>query len=255
MKKNLLTAIVGLILLIGLYAGGWSYGHTVVKNSVANFIEDSAESGIVFDIKTLKVRGFPGPYRITYSGSVSLENNDNVLSIPNLVVRSFFSMGDDIEITADQGLAILNQNDQWLWSIDYLDTSLFLPQGLPSALTRNDLQNWYNRNGKLTLNDIILEKGNVSLNGDLVVQLDEALQPNINFSGQVYSAEEFVSELRSRDYIDVQQQLIATTIITPLMSTDEKTGTPYIDLNVKIMNQSVLIGPLQVGSVPLFRWP
>lgn len=255
MKKSLITFIAFLVLLGSAYSSLWMYGCTLVERHVAKFIMDAREDGLIFQSGQPEVGGFPLQYNIQYSGDILMDHTGYVVHVPALSIRSFFFGDNNVEIELSKGIHTKNSDDPWINSVDYFYTNMIIPASFPADMTREGLQDWYNRGGTITFDEMVLQKEDSKISAQITLQLDKNLQPDVLVVGQIYKAEEFIDILTQRGYIEVKDQLFATTILAPLSRKDEQTGEKYTAISLRLRNQSVLVGPLQVGSFPLFRWP
>ena len=256
MKK--LYFVIAIIFFLSVMSAGywglWTYGQKLVRFHVDDIMDNANENGIIFGGRAPSVTGFPKEYTLIYKGAIFHEDSGLRLQLPLLVIKSFFLEKSPISFDLQQGFTVDGAKDPWIWSVDALSFSL-VPPRLPKDLTHEGIEHWHNRDGKIKVHAIHLEKDGLSLDGTMTIQIDRNLQPEILFKGRMTGAMDFMTILQKRGYIDVKQSLIALTVLTPLTKTDENTGQNYIDIEIRLQNQSVLVGPIQVVSVPAIQWP
>lgn len=255
MKKTLATVLSFTMMILIAYTSLWFYGQGLVKRHVDRFITDAAEDGLIFQDGTPQITGFPFEYNIYYSGELLMDSTGETIDIPSLSIRSFFFLDENIEIELAQGASVKSSNDPWINSIDYFYTNLIIPESLPADMTQEGLRDWYNNNGSITFDQTTLIKDELKANARITLELNDNLQPDVVADGRIYGAVTFIDHLTRKGYLEPKDQLFVTTIISPLSRKDETSGEKYTAISIRLRNQSVLVGPLQVASFPVYRWP
>jgi hypothetical protein len=218
---------------------------------LACFASTRAENKVFFNGFKPEVSGYPGQFKIVYAGSIIFD--DQVFVTPHLEIKSFFLKNHPVSISLPRG-GYMQDDDQGLYAIGRLYLELIMPRSWPEEYAADELTKWRAENDPLKLNQFILQKEMVSIEGKGTAYLDENLQPITEISATIKGAMAFIKWLKEKDMIENKQAMVSGLLLSGLTKENHETGQKYIDVNIRIENRTVFLGPLQLVSLPEIHW-
>jgi len=252
--KKLLTLSLGLSLLFLFIAYSilWHWMANSIKEQSELFIYQASKQQIYILPKAVSVQGFPLVYEIHISANIRA--NEVQIIIPTLILKSYFLPGSVLKISMPEGFTIQGVPNSELWSIDWLNTKLTIPNPLPNNLTREELIIWQESDPQLLISNMSFNKGPLKVSASGTISLDKNLQPIGDMTASTQGVATFVSWLQEEMYIDMKQAFLTTTLINNLERTSAPNKTKTIPINIKLQNQTLFLGPLQVAHLPRLHW-
>lgn len=261
MSKTVRAIIIlwlGALTLFSVYGGAWFWMKDRVMTQIENAFADAASQGVLISGAKPEIYGFPGPYKVMFSGSAVYRGTE--LVIPQLVVRSFFLPGGTVRLELPHGAQLsgaakdVSGYDPELNSVDSLFATGLIPESFPERWDEKHLSAWKENGGAITIEKFSLRKQGLHAQGSGTFNLDDDLQPAGQAQVKLTGALDFLSWLKSKKIVDDKYAIITGTVLSGLAQDNPETGEKEIDIALSLQNRMLFLGPLRVGYLPEFRW-
>lgn len=255
MNKRVFLITFFILLVFGnlAYAALWFSIRKDVQDIAAQTIADAKKEGIHFEGEISPVTGFPGPYKLSFSGKIKYQ--DYVLNIPKAAIKSFYIPGRPLSIILPQGAIIEGTGEPEINKIDGLSIALIVPDHVPTDITYDHINTWKNGGGTINIASYVIHKESLSIKGSGIITLDDELQPEGKLSAKMAGGIEFIKWLKDHDIIESKDAMIAGTIIGGLTKEDPETGEKAVHTALMLQNRMLFLGPLRLLSFPAIDWP
>lgn len=257
--KILAAAIVLLpILLAGIYALSW---HLVASNMQAQidyyWTQKDANPDFMIEGEKPRVSGFPHPPQCTFSGVIvsRISGQDFALEIPEFKMVGFPLSGLTIYFETPQGMTVSERTSGRGVDIDYALLNVTLPRHLPQQTVYHDLLEWQKLADPLIVNNLLVHSGEVSIDGQGTVGLDNELQADVRIEARIKGMDALFDRLSQDSKVRKQDMMIARKFLKMVIRTDEETGEEYFDTGFFIQSNGIFIGPMRIGQITPIKWP
>ncbi|MBU0858465.1 MAG: DUF2125 domain-containing protein, partial [Alphaproteobacteria bacterium] len=235
------------------YTALWHFWAQQVTAQINIARADLTAQGTVIEGTITPVTGFPGPLTLSFAGSLS--STTQSLHIPSLTVRGFFLPGTKVHIDMPQGArAQVPEWAEYSSTLDALRLAAVVPSPLPASFTAGDLYHWQKSGGTLTVKELHLRKGSLTVDGTGAIALDDRLQPVAQMPVVITGHNNFLMELQSRQLVEPRQGLIAGAVLNGLSKPNDD-GVPTLTLTLSIQKSTLYAGPIRIMDVPPLFWP
>ena len=129
-----------------------------------------------------------------------------------------------------------------------------LIEPLPSERLPNALALWRDAGGTVEIDRFDLDYGELKLQGDGTLALDQAMQPVAAFSARVEGFFAAVESLRRRGVVDTAAAVTAKLVLGALAKTPEGGGPPYLDIPVSVQDRYLFASPVALVRMPPVKW-
>ena len=253
MKKSIIAAVIIVLLAVGGYAIAWHGWARGVETAINHFRADMAAQDTVIDGTFTKPTGFPGPIKVSFSGTMS--SDGRAITIPMLTAAGFFLPGTALRVDLPQGIKIhLPDRDDFSSSLDAALLDVTVPRPLPADFRAPALNTWRENGGIIPINRVEIKKSTLNLVGNGTLALDERLQPLLQMPVNMTGYTEFLLELQQRNLVKMQQAMIAGAALTALSKPGEN-NIPTVTANLSIQKSTLYVGPIRVIDIPPLFWP
>mgnify|MGYP001580122483 CR=1 FL=1 len=254
-QNFIIVIFTTLILAVALgYGVFWYVIADRINAEIKTLYETAANAEVVIEGEMPKVSGFPRKHAVTFAGKVQKDGYE--LDIPSLKISGFPLPGKLVNITLPQGISLSGPDiDSKIWSLDSLSFSGPIPLTFPSSATVEALRVWRDGGGSIDISTYDAQKEALHISGYGQLKLDDALQitgySNMIARGHIA----FLGYLERSKLIDPRQSLITSSVLDSLSSKDEATGERFIKGSLSIQNRELLLGPIQIMTLPVIEWP
>ena len=254
-RNFIITIFSALILAVTLgYGVFWYVIADRIDVQIKTLPEIASSAGVIIEGKISKTSGFPLRHTVNFSGRV--QHDGYTLNIPSLIISGFPLPGKILTITIPQGIALGGPDmDSKIWSLDSLSFSGPIPLTFPTSATVEELRAWRDSGGTIDINEYIAQKESLHLSGYGQLKLDKDLQiagySNMIAHGHIA----FLGYLERNKLIDPAQSLITSSVLESLSLKDKTSGERFIKGSLSIQNRELLLGPIQIMTLPTIEWP
>jgi|GEM_PF-1244413 len=257
-KTFIITLLCGLIasVVIG-YSVFWFAVAGQIKHGIKDFYAQTKKDGISIEGPFPVISGFPGKHILTFTGKIG--TSEIAVDIPALTLQGTPLPGEMIEITLPQGLSASSRKgpsiDSSVWSLDYLSLNGPVPQSFPASGTVEALRAWRDNGGAIAISQLVAHKESLRVTGNGRIKLDEHLQPDGYFNVMLRGHIAFLGFMEQKKLIDPKRALITSSVLNGLSGQDAESGERFIKGSLTAQNGKLLLGPIQVLSLPQIVWP
>ena len=230
----------------------WFWIADEIRNQSVSLMTEARENGVYINSDAFGVSGYPFTPEIRFIGNIKAQ--DTFIYVPSLFIKSTFMSSKPINITADQGFVILQPPESKLWSLSYAKIDATIPEQIPETLTHEDLTSWRQQNGRLMIDNIVLKKEDLIVDGSGYLSVDDALQPTGEFNAKITGHMSFLSWLQENDYVETKESMLAMAVLSGLSKSSENSGDLYMNVGLTLQNQTLFVGPLRLAYLPSVRW-
>ncbi len=241
-----------LILLLASYLVLWIYSAQWLKGEIGRLYKKAAADGVEFIGPEPQLANFPFVPEIHYSGGIKF-NNVEIL-FPEMKLRGYPVPNATLQISFPKGISLGGVVDPALWSLDMLQAKIAVPFNLPRSFFAEDLQAWYDREGKIDIRAYHLTKNALDVGGKGYFLLDKNLQPVVLLESVLNNHSAFLEDQVSKGTIPPFASAIATGLLESLSQTDPKTGEKTVGVTISVQNRWLRVGPVQLIQLPMIVW-
>ncbi|MEO0392663.1 MAG: DUF2125 domain-containing protein, partial [Pseudomonadota bacterium] len=137
--------------------------------------------------------------------------------------------------------------------IERFHTIFTLTGPLPQGVYASALGQWRDQGGAVSLDDLLVDLGDVTVAGTGNATLDAALQPAVNLDMMVEGHQVLVARLVAEGTIPQLMADFANQMLKPLVTTDD-TGRETLGITVGLRDRWLMIGPMQLMRLPPIQW-
>lgn len=249
---KILKYILFSILLAGLlYTLAWYAGAHYIDRYLKSYIALQAKSNIKFTTIPTYPSGFPGKYKVSYSGEIitPLER----IEMRNMTLSGWPLPGQLIAITATDGFNVQSPfipTD--FQEVSYFDIAFTVPHNMPSLWAEPYLKKWQaDGNATTTIKSMHINWLGMAASGMGQLSINKELQPEAKGEIYVTDYKEFLSRISVAYNLSPQQ----TQLILSLLSSQEDPETGQITLPVNIKNSKVYLYMFPLAKLPHIKWP
>jgi hypothetical protein len=234
------------------YVGLWFYTADKLNAEIDRLFDSAAENGAEFLGPKPQVANFPFQPQIEYQGGFQM--GEARLIFPVMVARGFPFAHTPVHISFPQGVSLGGIVDPLIWSLDFLEAEIKIPDPFPQSVMEEDMRAWQESGGTLEINSFLLKKLGLETTGKGYIGLDDNLQPLFMMESNIKGYEIFIQTMKERNLIESFAAAIGMTMLNSLAIVDADTGEKNINLSVSVKNRILTVGPLQVLELPRISW-
>lgn len=254
--RFLAFAVLGIILFIAIsYTAMWFLVSRNVDRHIAAFWQ-SLPYQTEFRITGVQpqVTGFPAPPQIIFSGTVELKSG-LIIKSDEFRIVGFPLSGLTLYADFPKGLDIIHPLSKQGVRIDNAAANISLPMHPPVTSTYEAAKAWQKLDDPLVINGYEIKMGEVMVQGNGLIGLDEKLQPDVRIQGRVQGMDALFERLSENGIVKKKDMDIARSFLGMVSAEDPQTGQKYFDTGFYIQHRSVFIGPMRIYEVPEIVWP
>jgi hypothetical protein len=252
LHNNIKQAIYILMLLTCFYLLYWLVISNYLQHRVDALIYNAAEHNILFVSGTPKVKGFPLPPGIEYSGEVNIDGTPVV--IPDFRLGGMFIPGTVVTADFPQGFAFRPPGFKRGLGIENAFLKITMPSRLPHALSVEELKPWQELVTKIDIKELYLQSEDIVIKAKGYVGLDPALQPIAELKTEISGYRTLLTRITEEGFISKKEASIATLAMDGMAKEHLVTGLKTVEIEIAISDQSLFLGPLRVARLPQILW-
>jgi hypothetical protein len=234
-----------------IYVVGWFYFASVIDHEIRLFMKQQEQAyGVLFNGSLSFPDGFPGPYRVRYSGDIEMPEGS--LTVPLLQLSGWPLEGQEMTLQAPMGIT-LNFPDihEDMRTIESAALTFIIPQALPERWTYARLRIWQAKGkAELDIRNFVLQWRDASLIGEGIITLDKNVQPEMKGQMGVTNYTYFVNIIADQQVITERAKFFLLSALRLL-----DTGGGIVTLPFLIKDRAVYLNMVRLGELPLIRWP
>lgn len=139
--------------------------------------------------------------------------------------------------------------------IDQFATTLRVMGKLPDPYNRDSVNNWSNASGVVEFDSYRLQWGPMQLDVKGTLALDDDLQPEGAFAGQIAGHEEIVKALLEHQWITPRQGGMLNSALKLFAKPGQLTTRPSIEVPITVQLGGLYLGPVRIFMFPEIGWP
>lgn len=254
--RFLAYAILGVILFIAIsYTAMWFLVSRNVDRYIAAFWQNLPYQ-TEFHITGVQpqVTGFPAPPQISFAGALELKSG-LIIKSDEFRIVGFPLSGLTLYADFPQGLDIIHPLSKQGVRIDNAAANISLPMHPPVSGTYAAAKAWQKLDDPIIINGYEIKMGEVTIQGNGLIALDEKLQPDVRIQGRVHGMDALFERLSENGIVKKKDMDIARSFLGMVSAEDPQTGQKYFDTGVYIQHRSLFIGPMRIYEVPEIIWP
>ncbi len=250
MKKIGLSLALLCIILASAYTIAWYYFAGVIEREVAAFVSIQETQNITFDGTFSPVHGFPGVFKLIYTGMI--KTPDVLIKLPEMQISGIPLEGQEITLIAPLGIVIdTNALPPHLQKLEQAAMTFVVPTEFPQTLSYPYLKVWQsNGNAKLTIPSLTLQWQDASIFAESELRLDEDLQWEGEATLGVTNHNFFVTLLAEEIGISESQKIMLISFLNMLNNANGAVVLPF-----RIQDNALYINMIRLGPAPLMMWP
>ncbi len=253
-KKLTAIIVAGLLLSLSLsYIGGWYWMAHTIKKEIGSFYERAHEQGIIIEGDIPEVKGFPKEPVIIFRGTIKKDKRS--FAIPLLKITGIPLPGRKIHVDLPEGLLPEGAFNNEILSIDSLTFTGLVPHDFPQTMTVENLREWRDSGEGITVQNLLIHKKSLQLQGNAHFNFDDNLQPAGHLQMKIKGHMSFLGFLEQQNIIKTKETLLIGTIMASLSQQDPESGERYIDTEITLQNRKLLLGPWNILTLPTIIWP
>jgi Uncharacterized protein conserved in bacteria (DUF2125) len=264
MMRRRLTNICAIIavVLFAAYTAAWCFGLSIQRTQIDDLWANGAQQGVVLSRPTPAISGYPGKYRIKWSGQVRTQ--DGEMTIPDLVISYLPVPKTTMTIAMPNGLQFSGKKlnlppETPALTFHHFRADIEIPTLLPETWTKGEVQKLHDAGIVYRLTNLegagpVLPTLTPAWRGYGQLEFDDLLQP------RGFLMLEFQEPEKIRDMLMVVirsplGKSFAQGAVNSMMKTDTKTGKTTLPITFRFESGKLYAGPLQVAYLGLTHWP
>ena len=250
LKKSLTFLLLILVILGSVYTVLWHYYAQIIDREISAFTEEQKESGIFFDGVMSKAHGFPGVYKIVYTGDIRTPSGK--INLPKLELSGIPLEGQKILVKAPLGLSLDARGiPAHLKVLEQAHLVFVIPTQMPPEFTHPYVKVWQERgHANISIPSISLQWPDASIVAEVSGFLNDELQPEGMATLGVTNHNFFVTilteELGMRGNIKLMLLGFLNTI-------DKSNGA--VVLPFRMEKRGIYLNMIRLGDPPIIHWP
>lgn len=255
MKIQKLHIFLTLFVLLGLgYSATWFYtAHQINKKIFQFFAAEAPAMGIKFLGPLPTIKGFPGPFNISYIYGIKTEKY--VLTFGKLEIEGFLIPGTEMSLKMSDYFYFANNETEKSLRLNNISTKFIVPKKFPKGLTTSNLREWQKEVGLIQFNEINIEQEKVNFSNKGKIGLDENLQPTLTLDSKIIGYQDVIEFFVYTGNLKPLPASLALSAMNGMAETDPLTNEKFIEFQIKLENRNLSFGPLNILQVPIIYWP
>lgn len=251
--KKLVVLLTSCLMISIVYSAGWYFMARKMGGAIDQFYYERA---LQLDINLYGpkpiISGFPFEPVIIYHKGFST-NNINI-TFPEMKIIGFPLPNFSNTIAIEKGARIKVNRTRYTMNIDSFRINYDIPGTFPKSSRRKDIDKWRSDVEKININNLEISKSQMNVTGSGYFKLDQELQPEVSLDSIIKGHGELVEFLISSGQLEAMPAMLAKAGLNSLTKIDPETNKAYVELNTRILNRTLFIGPVRITKFPRVRW-
>lgn len=239
-------------ILIVLYVSYWTIMYGFIKKHLADIYAAAPEYNLTFVNGTPAVSGFPLLPGISFLGDIVV--GDIPVIVPEFNIRGLFIPGTVVKAEAPLGLAFLPPGFSKPIELDLARLRFVMFAFWPDDFSMNEITQWQRRVTKIDITDFVLRGDTFSIRSAGFIGLDSDLQPIADIQLEITGYADLLERLVQEEALPSQEAAIAKLALDGMAKENPLTKAKTATLDIRIADQNLYLGPLQVARLPAFVW-
>lgn len=232
------------------YLGSWLHVAHISDKQINQFYTSNKN---IMSGEKPELAGFPLTPVITYDNGI--ENDDLAIIFNQMSVKGYPIPYLPLKITFPEGIKITEKGNNKQVEFDNVFLNLKNPKKIPASFKENDLKTWQESVEKIEVTEVNISFNGAQITGSGYFGLDDNLQPVINLTTKIQGHQNLVNLLIEAGQIKPFAGALIISGMDALTQIDPDTNQKYVPMAIRMNNQTLKIGPLNLSGLPEIKWP